>query len=146
MEDLKSVIPAILHRNLGKIEKVRSAWESIGWKELLSNTFPYRTTSSTIYIAVTHPIWKNEIINNSDRILKKINKLTGENFSRIIVDVNTSFFQKKRSSGRENKKLREPLTAEDIRELISKIKSDRIRSRLTSLLEKMEERRKNGQP
>ncbi len=88
----KRLLPEILKEmkieNIFSIESLSASWEDIVGKIIASHSRPDRIYKHTLFIAVDHSVFSNDIIMMKDIILKNINKIYLSNsVSNIKVEI-----------------------------------------------------------
>ena len=135
---INETLSEILTSRVGEIYKIKQAWEKLGLKELVNNAIPFSINNGVLRIAVTHPVWKNEILINKKLLIEKTTKVSGIEIQEIKVEVNSNFFRKhKHDIERRTQKIRKPLQSKDVEEILHQIQSPTIKLRLEKLLKKV---------
>jgi len=88
VQELKNAITALLkNNNLEKGVNQNNAlliWESTVGKKIAQNTNPDNVEHGVLTIKVKSPTWRQELIFEKQKILKKLNKKLGKNTIREI--------------------------------------------------------------
>ena len=88
MQELKNAITALLkNNNLEKGVNQNNAlliWASTVGKKIAQNTSPDKVEHGVLTIKVKSPTWRQELIFEKQKILKKLNKKLGKNTIREI--------------------------------------------------------------
>ena len=143
MEEIKKILETEGKKLFGNIFILQNFWGNMGVSGLKNNTMPLKFSKGILYIAVKHPVWKNEILMNKDIIIKKIKKATNIDVKNIVVEVTRSL---PRKGGKEDErilsaKVREPLSEEDLLFILDHVDNQEIKKRVCRLIEKIQRRR-----
>ena len=88
MQELKNAITALLkNNNLEKGVNQNNAlliWASTVGKKIAQNTSPDKVEHGVLTIKVESPTWRQELVFEKQKILKKLNKKLGKNTIREI--------------------------------------------------------------
>jgi predicted nucleic acid-binding Zn ribbon protein len=88
MQELKNAITALLKKNnLEKGVNQNNAlliWASTVGKKIAQNTNPDKVEHGVLTIKVESPTWRQELVFEKQKILKKLNKKLGKNTIREI--------------------------------------------------------------
>ena len=143
MEEIKKILEEVGPHLLGEIFLIRDFWEKSGINFLKENAVPTKITRGTLYIAVKHPVWKNEILMNRDLLIKKIKEETGIEIKEIKVEIARTTPRLPRGNRKkELRAVRDPLSEEDLSYILTRVNGPASKNRILRLLKKTHGRRK----
>ncbi len=135
MEKINSAIKKLLNPIIGDIIIVQAHWGSI--VEHSTHSFPYKIVKNTLFIAVDHPLWQQEIQGKSKIIRDRIKKLTGIEIKKIKIDLNPAFFRENLHRKFHKEKLREAISPEELISILATLDGEFINQRLKLLHKKL---------
>ncbi len=144
MKEIKRVLEEEGERLFGKIFPIHDFWEKIGVKNLKENSMPLKISKDILYIAVKHPVWKNEILMNRDLLIEKIQKGTGIKVKDIVVEIARTLPRSTGAGeemGKNSQKIRDPISEEDLIFILNNVKDPETKKRISLLLNKIHGRR-----
>ena len=141
MEKLSSALNNTLNDLLGDIASIQNLWKEAA--EISNHSIPVKLAKNTLWVAVDHPLWKQELQGKMPVLLAKIKKRTGLEIKSVKIMVNPAYFIKPGTNKIKRQKIRERITPEELMDILSRLNGEFINQRLRILHEKMKNRRKN---
>lgn len=135
MEKLNNALNNTLNDLLGDIASIRNLWQED--TKISNHSIPVKLVKNTLWVAVDHPLWKQELLARTPTLLAKIKKRTGIEIKSVKIVVNPAFFIKPGTIKIKREKIREKITPEELMDILSRLNGEFINQRLKILHEKM---------